>query len=166
MTTLPLPTVTTLPLPATEENKDKQKQRWPDYLTKRTRRPLRGNRRAVRTMDQGRSRNSGLASAMEHSPGGTLEPPAYSQDWVLRVASRSHDRTYRNIMPPSQSRHSTDYARDLPAQCFGLVKELPDVDAKDLMAGGGGDIIGSDKTTTGTADRMWTSVCCTLQPLT
>ena len=58
------------------------------------------------------------------------------------------------------------YARDLPAQCFGLVKELPDVDAKNLLAGGGRELIGSEKTTTGTADWMLSSVCCTLQPLT
>ena len=42
--------------------------------------------------------------------------------------------------------HSTDSSRDLPAECYGLINKLADVDTMDLMAGTG-SIIGGEKRT-------------------
>ena len=118
-----------------ESHDDIWKQRWLDCLMKRTRVDRAGH--AVRTMDQKLSRSNVPAGTMLHSPGGNLEPPAYSQDWVQFA---SHNGTFQHRKPPSQMCHSMDYTRDLPATCYGLVKELSVVDTKDLMAGVGREI--------------------------
>ena len=49
-------------------------------VIKRTRVERAGH--AMGTMDHRLSRSSGPAEAMSHSLGGTLEPPAYCQDWL------------------------------------------------------------------------------------
>jgi hypothetical protein len=111
--------------------------------------------------DRGSSSN-GQAHTAEmqwESPGYTFQPPTHSQDWVT-VASLLFG-TYRNITPTSQMFHSTDCSRDLPAYSHGLVKELPDVDMRDLLAGLVGVIVGSEKTTAGCTCRH-TRRCATV----